>query len=130
MNIHKHTQPIYNVIQFASFLLLLSTSKIIIIIKTFSPVLKILYCSFFLYMIYFFQMKNICRWWWCFNFRNLQACGGGSYHVLPSEDTLCFAYFITKCFRNCSAATTTIIFLLSNERWIPKTYFLIYWMVL
>ena len=130
MNICKHTQPIYNVIQFASFLLLLlllSTRKIIIIIKTFNPVLKILYCSFFLYMIYFFQMKNICRWWWCFNFRNLQACGGGGwYHVPPpSEDTLCFAYFITKCFRNCSA-TTIIFLLLSNERWISKTYLLPY----
>jgi hypothetical protein len=100
MNIRKHTQPIYNVIQFASFLLLLlSTRKtIIIIIKTFSPVLKILYCSlsFFLYMRYFFfQMKNICRWWWwCFNFSNLQACDGGSgYHVPPPpEDTLLYVF--------------------------------------
>ena len=92
MNIRKHTQPIYNVIQFASFLLLLSTWKIIII-KTFSPVLKILYCSFFLYRRYFFQMKNICRWWWCFNFRNLQACDGGRYHVPPpSEDTLLYVF--------------------------------------
>ena len=135
MNIRKHTQQIYNVIQFASFLLLLlSTRKIIIIIKTFSPVLKILYCSLFLYMIYFFQMKNICRWWWCFNFRNLQACGGGGwYHVPPpSEDTL--LYVLPILLLN---ASETVLLLQSYFFFFPMkgeflklTYFLIYWMVL
>ena len=44
--------------------------------------------------------------WWCFNFKNLQACGWmDGYQVPPpSVETRCFPYFLTNDHMNCSSA--------------------------
>ena len=133
MNICKHTQPIYNMIQFASFLLLLSTRKIIISSKL--SVLSLKYCtvlSFYIWYTFFkwriyvddddVLISEICRL------------------VVVVDDTmyhhhLKILYVLRILLLN---ASETVLLLLQSYffffpmkgEFLKLTYFLIYWMVL